>query len=350
MSGTHFIFNSSLFAMTFFLLLSCGNEKGKQSLIEFKGKTMGAGYSISYHDSLNRNFQPQIDSLLAVFDKEISTYREDSRLMAFNKSDSGILITNSDPQHLTRNFKTSMKIFEASSGWFNPAVMPLVNYWGFGKGEKKGVENPDTALIDSLVKLCDFNGIELIEKENAVFIRKKNPKTQVVLNAIAPGDAADEIGRFLEKNDIRNYLIEIGGEIRCRGKQSKNFGWMVGINTPKENAALNDMQVVVELNNMSLATSGNYRNFIEVKGKKYAHTINPFTGFPEKNALLSASIFTADCADADAIATACMAMGPDKAWDMIAKMKGVEAYFIYSDEKGEMKVKHTDKIAAWLKQ
>ena len=345
-----FMFNKCLLIMLAFLLFSCSSEEKKKLLVEFKGKTMGAGYSISYHDSLNRNFQPQIDSILAVFDKEISTYREDSRLMAFNNSDSGIFIANGEPQHLLRNFKTSIKIFEASSGWFNPAVMPLVNYWGFGKGDKKGVENPDTVLIDSLVKLCDFSSIELIEKESGIFIRKKNQKISIVFNAIAPGDAADEIGRFLEQNAITNYLIEIGGEIRCRGKQSKNFGWMVGINTPKENAAINDMQVVVELNDLSLATSGNYRNFIEVKGKKYAHTINPFTGFPEKNNLLSASIFTADCADADAIATACMAMGLEKAWDMIAKMKGVEAYFIYSDESGAMKIKHTDKMAAWIKK
>ena len=344
------IFNNCLFVGLVFLLFSCNGVEKKQQLIEFKGKTMGAGYSISYHDSLNRNLQPQIDSLLAVFDKEISTYREDSRLMAFNKSDIGIFISNTEPQHLLRNFKTSIKIFEASSGWFNPAVMPLVNYWGFGKGDKKGVENPDTALVDSLLKLCDFKAVQLVEEKGGIFIRKTNPKVQIVFNAIAPGDAADEIGRFLEKNAIRHYLIEIGGEIRCRGKQSKNYGWMVGINTPKEGAALNDMQVVVELNDMSLATSGNYRNFIEVKGKKYAHTINPFSGFPEKNSLLSASIFTADCADADAIATACMAMGLEKAWTMISKMQGVEAYFIYSDEKGEMKIRHTDKMSAWIKE
>jgi len=345
-----FISNSGLFILLAFLLFSCADAEKKQRLIEFKGKTMGAGYSISYHDSLNRNFQPQIDSILAVFDKEISTYREDSRLMAFNKSDSGIFIEKGEPQHLLRNFRTSLKIYEASSGWFNPAVMPIVNYWGFGKGDKKGVENPDSAKIDSLVQLCDFKGIELVEKDKGFFIRKKNPKTSVVFNAIAPGDAADEIGRFLEQNAVKDYLIEVGGEIRCRGKQSKNFGWIVGINTPKENAALNDMQVVVELNNMSLATSGNYRNFIEVNGKKYAHTINPFTGFPEKNSLLSASIFTADCADADAIATACMAMGLDKAWEMITKMKGVEAYFIYSDQSGAMKIKNTEKMAGWIKK
>lgn len=344
-----FTFNNYFLIGLFFLLCSCAGEEKKQLLIEFKGKTMGAGYSISYQDSLNRNLQVQIDSILAVFDKEISTYREDSRLMAFNKSDSGIFISNNEPQHLLRNFRTSIKIFEASTGWFNPAVMPLVNYWGFGKGDKKGVENPDTAKIDSLLKLCDFKSVLLVEEKGGVFIRKTNPKVQIVFNAIAPGDAADEIGRFLEKNAIKNYLVEIGGEIRCRGKQSKNFGWMVGINTPKEGAALNDMQVVVELNNMSLATSGNYRNFIEIKGKKYAHTINPFNGFPEKNTLLSASVFTEDCAEADAIATACMAMGLEKAWAMVSKMQGVEAYFIYSDEKGEMMVKHTDKMAAWIK-
>ena len=345
-----FIFNSSLLIAFICFMISCSGDEKKQQLVEFKGKTMGAGYSISYHDSLNRNFQIQIDSLLAVFDKEISTYRDDSRLMDFNKSDTGIFISKDEAQHLIRNFKLSLKVYELSSGWFNPAIMPIVNYWGFGKGDKKGIENPDNKLIDSLLKNCDFGSVKLIEQEGGVFIRKTNPKTTVLFNAIAPGDAADEIGRFLEKNGINNYLIEIGGEIRCRGKQSKNFGWMVGINTPKENAAINDMQVVVELNDVSLATSGNYRNFIEMKGKKYAHTINPFTGFPEKNSLLSASIFTPSCADADALATACMAMGIEKSWEMISKMKDVEAYFIYSDDKGEMKVKHTEKMTSWLKK
>ncbi len=346
-----FLYSSALLFLLLIIGSSCGPvaEKTKK-LVEFSGKTMGSGYSISYHDSLNRNFQPQIDSLLEVFDKEISTYREDSRLSAFNSSDSGIFISNKAPQHLLRNFKISGLYYGQTAGWFNPAVMPLVNYWGFGKGEKKGVENPDSAIIDSLRTLSDYTTVSITESAEGAWIKKSNPKTQIVFNAIAPGDGADEIGRFLEMKGIKHYMIEVGGEIRCRGKQSKEYGWIIGINTPKEEASVNDMQVIVELNDLSLATSGNYRNIIQVKGKKYAHTINPFSGYPEKNNLLSASVFTKDCAAADAIATACMAMGFEKAWSLVESLPDVEAYFIYADNKGNMQVKYTEPVGKWIKQ
>jgi thiamine biosynthesis lipoprotein len=311
---------------------------------------MGSGYSISYRDSLNRNFQPQIDSFLAIFDKEISTYRDDSRLSSFNKSDSGIFISRNEPLHLVRNFQLSGLFHGSTAGWFNPAVMPLVNYWGFGKGDKKGVQNPDEKVIDSLKKICNFSFISINESPDGFWLKKNNPKTQIVLNAIAPGDAADQIGKMLEAAGIKDYMVEIGGEVRARGLQSETFGWMIGINTPKEGASLNDLQVVVELNNKSLATSGNYRNFIEVNGKKYVHTINPFTGYPEKNNLLSASIFVEDCAAADAIATACMAMGMEKAWSLVNSLKGVDAYFIYTDNEGKMQVKFTDAVKKWIKE
>jgi thiamine biosynthesis lipoprotein len=344
-------FPFSNFVVLLFVLISCTSaEKKVRKLIEFKGQTMGSGYSVSYRDSLQRNFQHQIDSFLAVFDKEISTYREDSRLSAFNKSDSGLFISKSEHQHLVRNFQLAGLFHGMTAGWFNPAVMPLVNYWGFGKGDKKGVENPDEKVIDSLKKISDFSFISITETPDGFWLRKNNPKTQIVLNAIAPGDAADEIGRMLESAGIKDYMVEIGGEVRTRGFQNENYGWLIGINTPKEGAALNDLQVVVELKNKSLATSGNYRNFIEVNGKKYVHTINPFTGYPEKNNLLSASIFTDDCAAADAIATACMALGMDKAWSLIKSLKGIDAYFIYTDNDGKVQVKFTEEVAKWIKK
>jgi thiamine biosynthesis lipoprotein len=343
------VFNKIILFLLVFIVFGCNSKSNTKKLVEFKGKTMGSGYSLSYHDSLNRNFQIQIDSLLAVFDKEISTYRQDSRLMLFNQSDSGIFIPSDAPQHLLRNFKLSSQIYAYTAGYFNPAVYPLVDYWGFGKN-KKAVENPDSSVIDSLKKICDYNAISILESSEGAWIKKSNPKLQIVFNAIAPGDAADEIGRFLESKGISNYMIEIGGEVRCRGYQSKNFGWMIGINTPVEGVAVNDIKEIVEIKDLSLATSGNYRNFIEVKGKKYAHTINPFTGYPEKNNLLSASIFTKDCAMADGIATACMAMGTEKAWSLVNSIPGTEAYFIYSDEKGDMKVKYTKALEKMIRK
>lgn len=345
----HLVFNRFIVSLLLIIAFGCSTNNSSKKLVEFKGKTMGSGYSLSYHDSLSRNFQPQIDSLLAVFDKEISTYRQDSRLMQFNQSDSGIFIPSDAPQHLLRNFKLSSQIYAYTAGYFNPAVYPILEYWGFGKN-KQAVENPDSSIIDSLKKICDYNSISIIENADGAWIKKSNPKIQIVFNAIAPGDAADEIGRFLESKGIHNYMIEVGGEVRCRGFQSKNFGWMIGINTPVEGVAINDIKEIVEIKDLSLATSGNYRNFIEVNGEKYAHTINPFTGYPEKNNLLSASIFTKDCAMADGIATACMAMGTEKAWSLVNSIPGVEAYFIFSDEKGDMKVKYTKALEKMIRK
>jgi thiamine biosynthesis lipoprotein len=346
-----FLFLNILILFNLLIIYSCGSAENKNSkLIEFKGLTMGSGYSISYRDSLNRNFQPQIDSFLAVFDKEISTYRDDSRLSSFNHSDSGIFISRNEPLHLVRNFQLSGLFHGSTAGWFNPTVMPLVNYWGFGKDGKKGIKNPDDKVIDSLKKICNFSFISINETPEGFWLKKNNPKTQIVLNAIAPGDAADQIGKMLESAGIKDYMVEIGGEVRARGLQSATFGWMIGINTPVEGAAINDLQIVVELNNKSLATSGNYRNFIEVNGQKYVHTINPFTGYTEKNNLLSASIFVDDCAAADAIATACMAMGMEKAWSLVNSLNGVDAYFIYTDSEGKMQVKFTDAVGKWIKK
>ncbi len=345
-----FSYNSFIVIILLFSFFSCKSDSPKKILIEFKGLTMGSGYSLSYHDSLNRNLQSQIDSLLDVYNQELSTYSDASRLSAFNNSDTGIFIPDSAPQHLTRNFEIALRLYKITQGWFNPALMPLVNYWGFGKGNKKGVENPDTNLIDSLLKLCDFKSISVDTHPNGTYIKKNNPETKIIFNAMAPGDAADQIGLFLETMGIKHYLVEVGGEIRCRGKQSKDYGWIVGINTPKEGAAINDMQVIVELKDISLATSGNYRSIIEVKGKKYAHTLNPINGFPEKNSLLSASIFTKDCADADALATACMAMGLEKSWQLVNSLDGVEGYFIYAAENGEMMVKYSPNLENWIKK
>jgi thiamine biosynthesis lipoprotein len=338
-----------LFFSFCFFLLSCKESKTNDKLIEWSGQAMGSTFKISYKDSLSRNLSKEVDSLLLIFDKELSTYREDSRIVKLNQSDSCIFVSNQEPAFLIDLLEKSIQIHKMSQGYFNPTLMPLIEYWGFGSKNKEMVKEPNQKTIDSLLQFCKMNEISVNESENGKLICKKDKKIQLVFNAIAPGYAADLIGLFLEKKGIQNYMVEMGGEIRCRGKQNKKYGWIIGINTPREGVEKDDIQVITELNEMSLATSGNYRNF-KTDGKlKYAHTLNPFTGFPEKNELLSVSIFTKECAIADAIATACMAMGKEKAWKLIQEQQ-IEAYLIYSDSEGNMQTIMTEKLKKWIKE
>ncbi len=327
---------------------SCENKPAQIPLIDLEGKTMGTNYHISYRDSLGRNFQSSIDSLLLIYNKELSTYIPDSRISLFNSSDSGILIPTDAPNYFLRNLELSQEVYRLSEGWFNPTVMPLVKYFNFGP-DRRPLQNIDSVRVDSLRRLCHFEAVSIKKTEEGIKVQKDIPGLQLDFSAVAKGDAVDELGIFLQDKGIEHYMVEIGGEIRTRGYQNKDYGWIIGINTPKEGANLKDIQAVVEMKDRSLATSGNYRNFYELNGVKYAHTINPFSGYPEAGTLLSASIFATDCSRADAFATAAMAMGFDKAWAMVQTIPDLEGYFIFSDEKGLFQVKYTDGLNDFLR-
>lgn len=343
----HFRFSNVLGLLIGLLILSsCTSETGNHKM-SIKGAVFGTTYSIIYKDKLSRDFQPQLDSLFSEINQEVSTYLEDSRIVQFNKSDSSIFIPKTAPQHFVRNFKLAGLAYGHSGGWFNPTIMPLVRYWKFGP-DKEPLQNIDSSIVDSLQELVNFDAVHIVETPQGAYINKQHSAIELDFSAIAKGDAVDQAALLLDQQGIEHYMIEIGGELRCKGEESLGRDWIIGINTPLPLAPTNEMQAAIELSNLSLASSGNYRNFYEVNGVKYAHTINPFTGYPEKNRLLSASIFAKDCGLADALATASMAMGLEKAWIMIQQVKEAEAYFIYSDETGEMQVKSTPAVEEWL--
>ena len=291
---------------------------------------MGTTYTISYLDSLNRNFQTSIDSLLFRINQEVSTYIDSATIVQFNRSDSSFTIK--DAPHFIANIRKAKLLWQRSKGAFDPTVMPLVQYWGFGT-EKRAVTEVDSQRVDSLKALIGFSKIELDEGPSAV-LRKQHPAMQLDFSALAKGYGVDAIGTLLKQQGIRNFMVEIGGEVLANGKNARQAWWTIGINMPAEDAQVSDFQAVVELKDKGLATSGNYRNYYEVDGRKYGHTINPLTGFPEQTKLLSASVFANDCATADALATAFMVMGLENAMALANKLEGVEAYFIYGDEKG----------------
>lgn len=334
----------------FLLLTSCTQNTPPSSTLArqyIKGETMGTTFSLVYLDSTNLPIESDIENLLLVFNNAVSTYIKTSEMSKFNQGDT-ILVDSKG--HFARNFDLSKQIYKESNGWFNPTVMPLVNYWGFGYTDKKLVTNVDSQAIQKLLALVQFDLVQKEEVSNQYKVFKQKKGIELDFSAIAKGDAVDQVGLLLESKGIQNYFVEIGGEVRARGTTISGQPWRTGVRSPREGAGATEAHRSVELSNLSLATSGNYENFHQDPntGVKYAHTINPFTGFPEKNTLLSVSVFTPDCGSADAYATAFMAMGLDKAFALAQTLPNVEVYFIYSDAEGNLAEKYTKGAEAFF--
>jgi thiamine biosynthesis lipoprotein len=308
----------------------------------FGGPTMGSTYSIKYVTSPDKavNYQAQVDSILERFNESLSTYRPDSEISQFN---TGHAVAFRSP-FFYPVLKKSQEVYQASGGAFDPTVGPLVNAWGFGNGKER--KAPGQARIDSLMQLSGFDKISFDEQS----VQKQKEGVYIDFNAIAPGYAADILGRFLEDKGISDYMIEVGGEVLCKGKNKERKYWTIGINNPEYEQKGGDvLQAIVQMNNRALATSGNYRNFYEQDGKKYAHTIDPKTGYPVQHSLLSVSVFAKDCMTADAYATAFMVIGREKAMEFLNKDEELDAFFVYADEKGKLQTYTTEGIKAYIK-
>ena len=300
--------------------------KKPSPLINIEGVTFGTiAYHIKYKDSQKRDFKESIDSLLIVFNNSLSHYIPDSELSRLNRS--GVRQSFESP-FLFPVLQESKKIYEASNGAYNPAVMPLVNAWGFGPEE--GVE-PDSVLIDSLLAFTDFTLVEFNNQQ----VWKNDPRTQLDFSASAKGYGVDVIAHFLEAKEIKDYFVEIGGEVVCAGTNAKKKPWRIGIIDPASDLFNQSFIATVDISDMAVATSANNFNYRIIDGVKYSHTIDPNSGYPITRSILSASIFAQECITADALATACMVMGIEKAKKMINRMEGVEALLIFSDENGQ---------------
>jgi len=309
-------------------------------LINIEGVTFGTiVYHIKYKDSQKRDFKESIDSLLIVFNNSLSHYIPDSELSRLNRS--GERQAYESP-FLLPVLQESKRIYEASNGAYNPAVMPLVNAWGFGPEE--GAE-PDSMMIDSLLEFTDF---KLVEFDNQQ-VWKNDQRTQLDFSASAKGYGVDVIAHFLSAKGIKDYFVEIGGEVVCAGTNAKKKPWRIGIMDPASDLFNQSFIATVDITDMAVATSANNFNYRIIDGVKYSHTIDPVSGYPITRSILSASIFTNECITADALATACMVMGVDNAKKMIDQMEGVEALLIYSDENGNTQSFITDGVKPLIK-
>ncbi|MGB0431633.1 MAG: FAD:protein FMN transferase, partial [Bacteroidia bacterium] len=235
--------------------------------------------------------------------------------------------SNKTDSRFERVFNLAKTIYSNTNGAFDPTVGPLVNTWGFGFKNGNGI---DSNTIDSLMQFVGFNKVML---DNHQTIKEK-PEIIIDFSAIAKGFGVDEVAQLLQQKAIKNYMIEIGGEVVVSGKNKDELPWRLGINEPKEGS--NKIFAIALLNKGGLATSGNYRNFRFENGQKYVHTINPKTGYGSKSKLLSASVVATNCATADAYATAFMVMGVKNAIATDNKIEEIDTYLIYLNDKNQI--------------
>jgi thiamine biosynthesis lipoprotein len=305
--------------LLFLILILSGCESGddKKYFLKVKGYAQGSTYSITYSDNLKRDFSNSIDSILNIVDSQLSTYDTKSFISLLNKSKDTCLSLKGKSM-FTYCFKISKEINNKTNGFFNPAVYPLVNYWGFYSDSNPSVDS--LFIKDSLLSYIDLhNNFSLIDDSLRTYVCKKSKYSKLDFNAVAQGYSVDLVGDFLKKMGVKNFLVEIGGELSSYGRNHKNKLWRVGIEKPIDSSYVGEFefQKIIELDNQSLATSGNYRKFKVINGRKFSHSIDPKSGFPANNNLLSVTVVCEKAANADALATSFMVMGKEKAIDFI---------------------------------
>ena len=315
-----------LFLLLIILVFGCKKEPILQDY-NLRGAVFGTTYNIKYV-SAEKNYQSAIDSLFFLINKSLSTYIPSSDISKINNGDTAVIVDD----FFVEVFQKSKRIYKETNGYFDPTVGNLVNAWGFGpKNEKRNLTD---AQVKEQMKLVGFNKVHLEGRK----VIKEYKNIFLDFNSIAKGYGIDVVARFLESKNIKNYLVEIGGEIRSRGKKNDNSDWTIKLVNPLHK---NDLDKFKKLNlsNKSMATSGNYRKFrIDEYGKKHVHTINPKTGYATESNLLSASVIAnIDCADVDAYATAFMAMGLEKTKEFLEKHNKVDVILLFSDKKGTLK-------------
>jgi FAD:protein FMN transferase len=329
----HFLFNYTMvlrffkvwsFIIFIFLLISCESEKSNSILVSDSGQTQGTYYHIKYMIEDGESLKKKIDSLLIVIDNSLSTYNPNSLISRINNGE--IIATDS---MLRTVFRAANEVYENTNGAFDCSITPLVNAWGFGFSNK---EKMDTSRVIELLNLVDFKKFKL---SNDTILMNKN--MMLDFNSLAQGYTVDLIAHMFDGIGLDNYLIEVGGEIKSKGKNPDNNFWTIGVDRPNEIINPKDrFQFILNLFNTSLATSGNYRKFYQENGVKYSHVINPKTGFPSFNKLLSVTVIHESCMKADAYATAFMVMGLKKSKLYLDKNTDLEAYIVYRDTDGEL--------------
>ncbi len=291
------------------------------------GFIFGTVYNVKYQHT--ESLKDDITRELQLFDGSLSMFNDTSTISRVNRNE------DIQPDTLFTNvIRRSLEISQATDGCFDITVAPLVNAWGFGF--KHDIE-PDSTAIDSLMQMVGYDKIQLTPDGRVL---KQDPRTMLDCSAIAKGYAVDIIASLLRRKGISNYMVDIGGEVDVAGHNPNGDLWHIGINKPQDDSLSvnSELQTVLAVSGVGIATSGNYRNFYYKGGRKFAHTIDPHTGYPVQHSILSATVIASDCMSADAYATSFMVMGLDKAREFLSRHSGIEAYLIYSGDDGKYEV------------
>ncbi len=298
----------------------------KVYLIE--GEAQGSTYHIKYIAERDENLKPAIDSILEVIDRSMSTYRSDSAISKINQGDTTVVVD----EHFRKVFEASQQIWQESEGLFDPTVGVLVNAWGFGKQKISEADLPTDKKIDSLRKYVGFDKVALTEKN---FIKKRYTEILFDFNAIAQGYTSDVVANYLSARGIKNYIVEIAGEMYLKGKNTvEDKSWTIGVENPLRPLDDRDLVATIQFTNQGLATSGNYRKvWTDSNGRKYVHSINPLTGRATQSDVLSATVVAPSTMLADGYATMFMVMGLAKSKAFFEKHPDLAVLLVYSDDK-----------------
>ena len=318
--------NITYYILFSLLFLSSCQKDSDSVMMRIVGETQGTFYSVKYISEDRSDYQSSIDSILLEVDNTFSSWKDSSMISLLNKGNK--VRVN---KMFLDVFEIANQIYIETDGLFDCSIAPLVNYWGYGRDPiSSEVSLFDSSEVRLILDLVQFSRITVIEDSLQL------PNGMMLdFNAIAQGYTVDMISDFLISNGVKNFLVDIGGEIRSNGRNFEDQYWKVGIDKPEEGNIKRDLQVIVSLENLSIATSGNYRKYKEINGVKYSHIISPITGYFARNRMLSASVLTSSCIKADAYATVFMIMGIEKSKRFIKYRDDLDFYFVYTNDQGE---------------
>jgi thiamine biosynthesis lipoprotein len=314
-----------LSAILLVFLFSC-NEKEAPAVKIVQGDAFGTTYSIQYYGGALAEVEKGIDSVIHAVNRSVSTYMPNSDISKINSGDTTEVVDDI----FKEVFLISERVHKNSNGYFDPTIGVLRNAYGFG--DTKPIQHIDQKTIDSLMLFVGFDKVKILANGR---VAKAYPEIYFDFNAVAKGYGIDCLGRYLEGLGISDYIIELGGELLAKGSNiSKQQPWLVGIESVNSNLNNRSYEVTIKLENKGMASSGNYRKFRidSLTGKKYVHTINPLTGSAEQSDVTSATVVANTCAEADAYATAFMALGLNRSKLLLKETSGIYAYLTYTNK------------------
>lgn len=324
-------------AVALLILLGAGGCRKDKVYFQEQGSVFHTLYSIKYE--AKEPLSEAIEAEFAAFNLSLNPFTPNSIISKINRNEP----VEADDFFLDV-FNKAQEISNLSGGAFDATVAPIINLWGFGFSKSDSVS---PAMIDSI---RIFTGYKKIRLEGRKIV-KDDPRVMLNFSAIAKGYASDVIARLLERNGVENYMVEIGGEVTMKGVNSHGVCWRIGIQKPSDDPYGNNLEredTVQPCRPCGVATSGDYRNFYEKDGKRYAHTINPATGYPAAQNILSATVLADNCMTADGLATAFMVLGSEKAIELANTISDIDYFFIYTDDQGNYRTAFSERMSPYL--